>query len=117
MKTILWFIPLLCASCTAWPTPDGYGVAVGGKGGYERSPNGAVRMIYDNEKSLQDAALAAVGIAGFAADKAATKAKETTAQVTSGHRSAETINASNNAASVAKEGIAADVTKTITIPK
>lgn len=117
MKAHLLLIPFLCVSCTAFPTPDGYGVAIGGKGGYERSPSGAVRAFWDNEKSLQDVAIAAVGAVGLAADAAVQKVQSTEATKVSGHRSAEVINGQNINGAVQMHGESEATKRIITLPK
>lgn len=111
---ILSILAALCLpSCLTITNAKG-NVAWGGKGA-ARGAGWAVT--WDNEKSFQDGAILATAAAGAWANIASAKAAEATTRALDANRSAEAINASNNAARVASEGIAADVTKSTTLPK
>lgn len=108
---------LLCASslssCLTITNANG-NVAWGGRGA-ARGAGWAVT--WDNEKSFQDGAILATAAVGAWASVASTKAAEATTRAVDANRSAEAINASNNATSVATEGIKADVIKSTVLPK
>lgn len=99
MKASILLLSLFLASCQA---PGGVG---------------RVTYAYDNTESFRDGAVAVAAIAGGLISAGVSKAEEVTKRSVDANRSAETINASNNATKIASEGIAADVTKTITVPK
>jgi len=83
--------------------------ALGGKGAYRSK---SFTLVYGNEKSFRDAALAVTTIAASVASAYTTAAAETTAQVASGNAASVTntstkaaqataINSSNNATKIA----------------
>jgi hypothetical protein len=78
---------------------------------------GKVTYAYDNTKSFRDGALAVAAIAGGLVSGGVSEAEQATARAVDANRSAEAINASNNAAKVASEEIGAGVIKATTLPK
>lgn len=113
MKHIpLLLVAALLSSCMV--ANENTVASLGGKGAYKGKNFG---VIWDHENSFRDGAILATAAVGAWANVASTKAAEATTRAVDANRSAEAINASNNAAKIASEGIAADVTKTITVPK
>ncbi len=83
----------LLTSCTFMHEPDATFVALGGKGAYRRGEG----VVYNNEKSFRDGALAAAAIAAGYFSAASSAAAEVTAQA-----------ASKNAATTAQQQAAAN---------
>jgi hypothetical protein len=84
---------LSLASCTFMKEQDATFIAVGGKGAYKKGEG----VIWNNEKSFRDGALAAAAIAAGYFSAASSAAAEVTAQA-----------ASSNAASTAQKQAAAN---------
>jgi hypothetical protein len=94
MRALL-LLPLLLASCTV--SNAKWNVALGGKGAYAGRD---FSVTWDNVKSFRDAAVLATAAVGAWANVASDKAAEATTRTVDSNRSAEAINASNNATSV-----------------
>lgn len=101
-------IVVVMCSCTA-VTREG-AVALGGKGA-ARGEGWAV--VWDNEASFREGAMLATAAVGAWANVASTKAAEATTRALDANRSAEAINASNNAVKTVEIG--AGVTKATTV--
>lgn len=117
MRTLCFLLLMLLASCTAIPTPDGYAVAIGGKGGFKRDAAGNIAAMWSNDKSFQSATMAASAIAGLAYSASNLAAQEVTKQVATKQATKQAINASNNAAAVEMAKTQAGVITATTIPK
>lgn len=94
----LLLMPLLGISCVHVP---GEITAVGGKGAFKR---GDMALVWNNERSFQDAAIAAVAAATAGFSAATQKAAEVTAQAAS-------ANAAQTAQKQAAEAAAVEITK------
>jgi hypothetical protein len=85
-----------------------------GKGAY----NGRdFSVVWDHDESVKSVVTGIVAGAGLYYGAANHAASEVTTRAAGANSTKQAINASNNATKIASEGIAADVTKTITIPK
>lgn len=138
MRRILLLLPLLCASCISNPSVSR---TTGLNGAINYKASAGVNFMAEQEGVLasiitaegdhikfavkkQDATkvpisflrTAGAAIAGWFYSEAHA-ATEATAQLSNTNATNQAINASNNATKIASEGIAADVTKTITLPK
>jgi hypothetical protein len=109
MKTLLLLLLLPLSSCVVMHEEGATFAALGGKGAYRRG----VGVVYDNEKSFRDGAIAAAAIAAGYFATAASEAAEVTSQVTNtnaattaqkkaAEAAAVEINASNNAVKMAE---------------
>jgi hypothetical protein len=89
-------------------------IAFMGKGAY----NGRdFSVVWDHDESVKSVATAVIAGAGLYYGAAQHAASEATTRVVNGNATQQAINANNNATKIASEGIAADVTKAVTIPK
>lgn len=93
MKAFL-FIPVLYLCSCVHATSEKV-TAFGGKGAYKSK---SFSLVFNNEKSFRDGALAATTIAAAVASAYTSAAAETTAQVANSNAASVSKNAANNAA-------------------
>ncbi len=93
MKTFFLLALTFSVSCCTYSDAS-RNIALGGRGAYKSK---VFAVTWDNEKSFSDGTIAATAVAGLYYSAAQAAAREATARVESTNRSAEAINASNNA--------------------
>jgi hypothetical protein len=100
MRTLLLLLLVPLSSCVVMHEEGATFAALGGKGAYRRG----VGVVYDNEKSFRDGAIAAAAIAAGYFANATNEAVEVTSQVAN-------TNAATTAQKKAAEAAAVEITK------
>lgn len=102
MKAFSLFLVFVLSSCTQLQVtkPDGSVqklTQLGGKGAYKNTPE-ETTLVFNNDKSFRDGALAITTVAAAAFSAYTSAAAETTAQVANSNAASVSKNAANNAA-------------------